>query len=184
MEAGMGSSSIFLSFLPFEISCYVASLGFTFCSFGVLVYLGLPARQRPWFVYERTFWSLRPVSIPSTMAPNFKRCKEANLVWQMTRMKALAAHLPPTEDESSDVAPPLLHSFYIYHLKCLLTFSFLAWCGGLSEAHWSRLQRVITLRALCMEQFGTVSMTEELWRKQTFSLREMADWSIHNVSFI
>ena len=47
-----------------------------------------------------------------------------------------------------DIAPPILHSFYICHVEGLLTFSFLAWYGGLSQTNKAKLRRVTTSK-LC-----------------------------------
>ena len=44
-----------------------------------------------------------------------------------------------------DVASPILRSFYICHIESLLTFSFLAWYGGLSESNKAKLRRVISV---------------------------------------
>ncbi|XP_056138843.1 uncharacterized protein LOC130115253 [Lampris incognitus] len=43
--------------------------------------------------------------------------------------------------------------FYICHIGSLLTFSFLAWYGGLSEANQSKLWKVTTLRSKLYEQW-------------------------------
>lgn len=55
----------------------------------------------------------------------FKNCQEqVYLLWKLKHL---------------EVASPTVHSYFICHIESFLTFSFLAWYGGLSEINKSKL---------------------------------------------
>ena len=64
-----------------------------------------------------------------------------------------------------DVATPILRSFYICHIESLLTFSFLAWYGSLSESNKAKLRRVTSVGSkLCGTQ---CSALQHLYEQRT-----------------
>ena len=80
-----------------------------------------------------------------------------------------------------EVAPPILRNFYICHIESLLTFSFLAWYGGLSETNKAKLRRVTSLGSkLCGVQCSTL---QHLYDQRTVKkAAKIARDPTHNLS--